>query len=587
MSALSVSVGQLQTNARQWEAFTTEGHCVVLAPPGSGKTQLLTTRLAFDVANKIKKPQGAACITLTNAAADELRRRVELLGVEDRPTLFVGTVHSFALRKIIEPYATMIGRPELANITIASKQQCDKAYEEAIDEAFPYGADIWNVRSTIKINRERLASAEDWARHSDEVQLAAKLYEAKLRDQGLYDFLDVVATAVELVERHRSIRQVLTAAYPHIYVDEYQDLPPGLDRLVKALCFDHLSNSELFAVGDPEQAVYAFNGAKPELLLQLARQPDVATVELEHNYRCGQELIRIANLMRRGKAPITGHREGGQASATYCPGGMEDQYRHVVQHVRDGARRGVSLHEIAVLCPLREQCRRAAELLRANGIPAFFRDTEETYRLGLVTGFIEGVAAWAALGRERSHYRLGDLLWRWRTIRGSRWTQDDDVALVELLMAYQDRTQEPATSFVSDLLALDLASALDRVALADDALEVRRMQAALTTGDLRNASVRELAERARKVDRVEVTTTVSSKGLEFDIVLLVGADEESIPSWLSKTTSQLDEERRKFYVSITRARNELRIFYSRWVLTKRNNRRDVQPSRYLREIGLI
>ena len=123
MSALAEARDELRTNERQWQAFTTEGHCVVIAPPGSGKTKLLTTRLANDLVTRIKRPHGAACITLTNAAADELERRLDALGVDRRSTLFVGTVHSFALARIILPFASVAGYPELSNPRIASERE--------------------------------------------------------------------------------------------------------------------------------------------------------------------------------------------------------------------------------------------------------------------------------------------------------------------------------------------------------------------------------------------------------------------------------------------------------------------------------
>lgn len=586
MSVLSASVNDLKDNERQWEAFTTEGHCVVLAPPGSGKTKLLTTRLAYDLINRIPTPHGAACITLTNAAADELRRRVECLGVAGRATLFVGTVHGFALRKVIEPFADLVGRPELSRISIASSRQCTQAYDEAIHEVFGPFDDTRNVRSTIEINRQRLATEQDWSRHSQEVREVARLYEAKLRAQGLFDFLDVVAIAVELVERHRIIRRVLTAEYPHLYVDEYQDLAPGLDRLVRALCFDYIFNSELFAVGDPDQAVFAFTGTRPELLYELSKHPDVTPVELNHNYRCGAEIIRIANLMRKGKVQITGGRDGGHVSAIHCPGGLEDQYKRVLEHVSAAAMRGVLFHEIAVLCPLNNQCARVTELLRANGIPAFARESD--YRMTTVTMFAEGCAAWAVLGRERSNHRLAELLRRWRFILGSRWSRTDDVAFVELLMSYLDRPKDRAANLIADLLDLGLQRALEQVALADDAIEVRRMSEALTSGRLRELNVLGLANRARKADRVEVTTMTSSKSLEFDVVLLIGADEESIPHYLSlNDPEKLAEDRRKFYVSVTRARDEVRVFYSGFVTTPWGKVKPSGPSRFLREVGLI
>jgi DNA helicase-2/ATP-dependent DNA helicase PcrA len=586
VNALARSIGELKTNPRQWDAFITGGHCVVIAPPGSGKTKLLTTRLAYDLANKIPRPHGAACITLTNAAADELRNRADQLGVEDRFNLFIGTVHGFALRKIIEPFSSVVKRPELAHVTIAGDRQCAQAYDEAIREVFgPYG-DQRFVRSTIEFNRQRLASDEEWARSGDQIRLVARLYERKLRDQGLFDFLDVVALAVELVEGHKIIRRVLTAQYPHLYVDEYQDLAPGLDRLVRALCFDYALNAELFAVGDPDQAVYAFTGTRPELLDELAQRHDVTTVRLDHNYRCGQAIIHLANRLRSGRAPMTGDRYGGQVSATRCPGGLDDQYRHVVQIIRDAEARGTPLHEIAVLCPLNAQCEAVAAVLRTAGIPARARST--AYRLTMATAFAEGCAAWATLGRETSNYRLNVLLRRWRGILGPQWSREADVALTRLLMDYATRDAEPAHQLIGDLLDIGLRPALQQVALADEAVEVNRMTTALRDGELSGLSVRGLAEQALKVDRVEITTMTSSKGLEFDVVILIGADEDSVPHYLSANDpAKLAEDRRKFYVSVTRARDELRVFYSGFVTTPYGRRIDKGPSRFLRDVGLL
>src|SRR6266516_6668584 len=116
MSRLTTAIADLQENERQWKAFTTTGHCAVLAPPGSGKTKLLTTRMAYDlVSEAIPPPQGAACITMTNEAAGELRRRLGALGVLPRANVFVGTVHAFALSSIVGPYAQAAGRPAIAD----------------------------------------------------------------------------------------------------------------------------------------------------------------------------------------------------------------------------------------------------------------------------------------------------------------------------------------------------------------------------------------------------------------------------------------------------------------------------------------
>ncbi|WP_239312961.1 ATP-dependent helicase [Frankia sp. Cj3] len=590
MSALRQSIEELKFNPRQWEAFSAPGHCVVLAPPGSGKTKLLTTRLANDLQAKIPLPHGAACITLTNAAADELRRRVDALGVEDRSTLFIGTVHSFTLNRIVVPFASVIGRRDMAGLSIASEAQRKQAFDEAIDEVFRAGSDHRYVRSTIEFNRQRLATDEDWSHQSTDVREVARRYTNKLRTWGLYDFSDVIALAVEIVEQHPAIRRVLTAEYPHLYVDEYQDLAPGLDRLVRSLCFDYCANSKLFAVGDPDQAVFAFTGTRPELLAELADEAgsrsDLNVVHLDHNYRCGAEIVRYANLMRRGGTAMTGDRTGGSVSAQRCPTGYADQCRQVVAHISEAITRGFTLHEIAVLCPTNDQCIEMADALRAAGMPAFVRSSH--YRLGLATSFVEGCAAWATLGRECSGHRLKDLLARWRSLLGPRWSQREAVELTRRLLEYGATPDERANALLEDLLKIGLEKALAMPSLRSEAAEVGRMGAALTTGQLSNLSVGGLGNFARKRDRVEVTTLTASKGLEFNVVLITGMDEESVPHYLSLVDPEkIAEDRRKFYVSLTRARDEVRIFYSGFVVTKRGRRKNTGSSRFLSEIGLV
>jgi DNA helicase-2/ATP-dependent DNA helicase PcrA len=257
VSNLSDSISDLKRNPRQWEAFTTEGNCVVLAPPGSGKTKLLTTRMAYDLLTRVRPPHGAACITLTNAAADELRRRVDHLGVLPRSTLFVGTVHSFALRQVLIPFSAVLGFPQYAAPEFISTSQKNQIIEAAIKDEFGRYADIRYARSTVDVNRQRLATTEEWSLVGPEVIAVAGRYEEELERLGLIDFQKLVRLAVEFVEGHAVVRKVLAARYPRLYVDEYQDLAPGLDRLVKAMCFNYRTDTELFAVGDPDQAILA------------------------------------------------------------------------------------------------------------------------------------------------------------------------------------------------------------------------------------------------------------------------------------------------------------------------------------------
>lgn len=153
---------------------------------------------------------------------------------------------------------------------------------------------------------------------------------------------------------------------------------------------------------------------------------------------------------------------------------------------------------------------------------------------------------------------------------------------------YEHKAQNGADQLLADLHILGLDRGLSRPSQSDEAAEIDRMRHAVTSGALKDLTVTGLAERTRKVDRVEVTTMTSSKGLEFDVVLILGADEKRMPDFRSfDDPAQLNDDRRKLYVSVTRARHEVRIFYSGFGEWARGRPDPAGPSRFLREIGLV
>lgn len=224
--------------------------------------------------------------------------------------------------------------------------------------------------------------------------------------------------------------------------------------------------------------------------------------------------------------------------------------------------------------------------LRGAGLPAIVRD--EGYRHTAITSLLEASAAWAVLGRESSGYRLGDLITRHRACLSGSWTRARDATFADVLLRYADAAGERAAGFIHDVLDAGVRQALRRPALADEAPEVAAMIAAYTTGALKDAAVAHLADRARKTERVEVTTMASSKGLEFDTVIILGADEGQVPFFSSlNNPEQMAEDRRKMYVSMTRARNRVHITCSGFVEWESGKQSRDGPSRFLSELGLL
>ncbi|NEW30413.1 ATP-dependent helicase [Nocardia cyriacigeorgica] len=582
---LTQAVDELRSNPEQWQAFATDGHVVVHAPPGSGKTKLLATRVAFDLVNKIPPPHGAACVTLTNAAAEELRARIEAIGSSRRPTLFIGTVHSFAYTKIILPFAELTGRAELTHRSVATKAETQSAMKAAIAST-PSAGDDRYLDSTINVLRNRFATDEQWAAAGDVVFDVAQRYLNNLASANLIDFTGIIEAAVEIVEKSRTVRKVLNAKYPSIYVDEYQDLAPGLDRLVKALCFDYFTESDLFAVGDPDQAVFGFNGAKPELLHDLSCRQGVTPIQLKSNYRSGHEILRVAKSMKHSEYEVVGRRVGGRVRATFCPGGSAGQSVQAADYIQELQQQGVSLNEIVVICPDNRFCGVAAIALRQRQLPVFFRNSQE-YGLSTLTSFVERCVVWSSLACDEDEYRLADLQRRWRSLLGNHWDWSRAVELTRVLLEIRRHLDDPASSAIESLRDAGLDIASKRPQFAGDAPDAEAMHLAVTTGALKDFSTRAFAQRVRKSDCVEVTTMTSSKGLEFDHVVILGMNQNLVPHFNAiGNPEKMAEERRKFYVSLTRARESIEVYYSDQINWTKSTSR-AEPSIFLDEAGLL
>ncbi|MFD7377264.1 ATP-dependent helicase [Streptomyces mirabilis] len=583
MKPLSASIEELKRNDRQWQAFSIEGHCVVTAPPGSGKTKLLSTRIAFDLATHIPAPQGAACVTLTNAAAGELNRRVNALTDQRRRNLFVGTVHAFALKEIIRPFASVCGFSDLLDRKIATTKQVNAAYRVAVSEVYLSGEDTRNVASTAKQHLTMLATDEEWRKAGPRIQKVAQRYSEILATQGLVDFDTLIRSALRMVEENSFVRRLLISKFPRIYVDEYQDLAPALDRIVRLLCFGEESKAVLFAVGDYNQAIYGWLGSRPELLKEIGLLDGVTPVELKINYRCAQEIIDAANrLLEVGG--VEGTRSGGSVEAHYCPGTLFVQYNKAAGSIAQLISEGTPPHEIAVLCPTNDHSARFVKLCRQLDIPAV--DQGSPYVSTTFTTLIEQLAVWVVHGDDDSIER-SRLLLEWKYLQEE--VPDGLGSEVALLKALREtQPADSAASFLGRLMSSGPGdeSGLLRPEDQTSCVELREMFD--SGGPLMQWTVSELSERGRRIGQVQVCTMTASKGLEFDYVLIMCANDGIIPHFLSQySAAKMAEDQRKFYVSVTRARLETHIYYSdrsEWLTT--GNSRLSGPSRFLRQMGL-
>lgn len=570
-TAYLAQAAELAGNPGQLAAYNSQGHCVVLAGPGSGKTKTLALKLARILAEDVQAPRGAACITYSQECARELTRRLEVLGLREAPNLFIGTVHGFCLRHLLMPYGRLADLPIEFPLSVASQRVGERLLKQSGDRLFgpnhPHKAiDLGRHRRSV-LNRNSIA----W---SSEKELAAwaDAYEAALRQDGLIDYDDMVVFGQQLIAEHDWVLPLVQAKFPVLAVDEYQDLGVALHRIVTRLAFD--GGVRLFAVGDADQSIYGFTGADGALLMELAAREDIEPVRLQLNYRSGAGIVS-ASEMALGEA--RGYRANDPARQTtiefvLCPNGLSDQAAHAVTQIIPTAlasKPGRTLGDIAILYKDYRAGDVVAEAVTTGGFDYIRVDTAAPYRKVALTSWVEDCAAWCAGGWRVGHPQLRGLIDRYFAFHRSGL---DDVharrkghELTALLWQLR-ADQQSARNFVASLRNGIVDRLVhDELALADQKEQLDRMTTALAEGGaLATLDITSLGGRDGSPDHLNLLTLHSAKGCEYDVVIMVGLDLGNLP-WRNESPEKLRESRRLFYVGLTRARDEVHMLYSGFV----------------------
>ncbi|MFZ2999751.1 MAG: ATP-dependent helicase [Undibacterium umbellatum] len=568
-SAYLEHANELRENQQQWAAYESEGNCVVLAGPGSGKTKTLVLKLARILAEDVHAPRGVACITYSQECARELTRRLEEFGLKESSRLFIGTVHSFCLRYLLTPFARLanLGIPEPLNIatTEYSWQLHRQIGENLFGPGHPYKKIDMDKHRRLHINRD----CDSW-RNEVELATLAVAYEEALHNAGMIDYEDLVIYGERLVAQHDWVLPIIRAKFPVLAVDEYQDLGVNLHNIVTRLVFD--GDVRLFAVGDADQSVYGFNGANSNLLLELAARDDVERIHLQVNYRSAQEII---NMSERALGEARNYRaldisRGARIAMEECPDGLVQQALRAIDEIIPAAldaKRGRRLGDIAILYRMASIGDVVASAANAVGMDYIRVDTAAPYRKCPLINWIEDCAAWCAGGWKEAKPLLQSLLGQWIAFRAQ--SLSDNEAQVERARLTQflwaTRENLPASEFVDALHTEFLNDlAISEPHLADQFSHVEDLARATHSGGvLENIDMVRLGGRDGSPDQLNLLTLHSAKGCEYDVVIMLGLDEGSF-HWSNAQGEVLRESRRLFYVGLTRARDEVHMLYSGW-----------------------
>ncbi|MBN9175659.1 MAG: ATP-dependent helicase [Microbacterium sp.] len=543
---------------RQREAVAAlRGPVCVLAGAGTGKTRVITHRIAHGVDTGAYSPGRVMAVTFTTKAAGEMRGRLRSLGVEG---VAARTFHAAALAQLnfFWPTVAKDTAPSLIDNKVRLLAHAAEGLRLDLDTATlrDVAAEIeWRKVTMRSIDAYAAARPDGVGRLTVErVVDLQRAYERVKDERRRLDFEDVLLACAGMLEAEPRVARAVREQYRHFTVDEFQDVSPLQHRLLELWLGDR---RDLCVVGDASQTVYSFAGADASFLLDFARRhPDARVIRLETNYRSAPEVLAVANALMRGRP---GALELSAAAGT--PGGpvptvteYEDdaaEARGVAHRIADQVRSGVDPGDIAVLYRAHAQ---SAELLRA----------------------------------------LADLQLPATVLGGRRFFDVPEVR--QAVLALRGASVAPLDSGFVDavrdvLRSLGLTEAAPPAGGAlRDAWEARmallRLAEEAPPGTTLRSFTDDLIARAKDhhepaLRTVTLSTLHAAKGLEWPHVHLVGLAEGQLPIGYATTFESVDEERRLTYVGITRSERTLSASWSRGG----SGYRERSPSRFLREIG--
>ena len=580
---LSVA-NQLRPNPGQWAAYESAGNCVLLAGPGSGKTKTLTLKLAKMLSEDVPHPRGVACITYNNECARELENRLAALGVEAGRRVFIGTVHSFSLTQIILPYAKTanLGLPD--GFAIASRRERVAALENAYREVIDGPGNPQHMEFSMSRYRRSILDrdSEAWLARDPELAALVEAYERELRNMGRIDFDDMPLIGLRALRANPWLQEALLAKYPVLAVDEYQDLGMALHAMVLRLCFR--AGMRLFAVGDADQSIYGFTGARPELLRQLSERRDVETVRLRLNYRCGSRIVTASSYALGEVRDYEAH--GSTGLGTIFFHALTGDYRAYAHHLfttifPDIASRLPDLQagNIAILYAAAWIGDQVAEVAQAYDIPTIRTDGNAIYPRGSrLMRWLETCAVWCCGG-----WRTGEPRFKRIGSEGSRLFGEafPDTVARELFqretMEFLWNNRNEADHLYDWLLRIYrdlLSSPLSNCPMLNDEQEMLTdfIERCSPSGDCTTMTLAQFAGQGSGTDCINLSTLHSSKGREFSVIILFGMDEGRVPRQ-NASAADIIEARRLFYVGFTRAKAEVHIVSNAY-----------RPSRFVTEV---
>ena len=535
-------------------ALATRGPVCVIAGAGTGKTRAITHRIAYAAAIGAMDPQRILAITFTARAAGEMRTRLRGLGV---PTVAARTIHAAALKQLLFFWPTVFGgrTPDL----LTSKTGF---LGEAINRAGLQGTININSRDTLR----DIANEIEWAKvsqigptdylteldnraakprvNAEQVAQVYTAYESIKRQELAMDFEDVLLLTTAMLEEEREVRERVQDQYRYFTVDEYQDISPLQQRLINAWLGNR---QEICVVGDPAQTIYSFAGATSSFLTTFtSRFPDAEVIRLTSGYRSTPEITFAANSLLRSATmgqELNAQNDHGDKPAVLAYNDESSEIAGIVADMTSLLSAGVPAQEIAVLARTNAQLNSLERAMNGAKLPYQVRSTERFFDRPDVKEFLKGVRTASVIPTEGISW-LDEL----RTLAQPFLTGQSIDGIAGLLHLARELDED--TNFTPKTLRSYLREVEDRVQ----------------------------QNNPPTMPVITLATLHAAKGLEWERVFLMGANVGLLPlesNGFTLDSRMIEEERRLFYVGMTRAKSELRISYRG------------KPSPFLAQAGLL
>jgi len=580
-----------------------KGPMLVLAGPGSGKTTVITHRVKHLVEQLLVEPGSILVITFTKSAAQEMKLRFQALMEGRRLPVSFGTFHAVFFSILKHAYRYDAGNIIREEERVRIIRELMEKYRVDVEDEAEFANAILGEISAVK--GEMIQLDYYYSKNCSE-EIFKKLYqgyEEALSRKCLLDFDDMLVMCYELFRQRKDILAAWQRKYQYILIDEFQDINRVQYEIVKMLA---LPENNLFIVGDDDQSIYRFRGAKPEIMLGFGKDyPQAKQVLLGINYRSTATIVDaagrlIAHNRTRYQKEIRAFRDAGRPIATTVWEDAQAETRGIVEEIQDYVRMGYRLSDIAVLYRTNLEPRLLMERLMEYNIPFRMKDSlPNLYEHWIAQDILAYIRIACGIGGEQRGAARADVLRiinrpkryvhrdalegsvvRWDAVKA--WYQDKDwmverieqleydlnmigrmapVAMVNYIrkaVGYDGYLQEYAE--YRRMKPEELFQVADQ--LQESAAGYRTVEAWLAHMKEYGEQLKKQAqERSADTDGVHLMTMHSAKGLEFPIVYILDANEKVTPHHKAVLDADLEEERRMFYVAMTRAKDRLHVCY--------------------------